>query len=148
LSTWRVLAGVVLALTFAAGFLLARRAVLDRRALASDYGAAARDPGLARRVQLAGFPLRRQAHAYSCGAAKPALSDTHYSVVTGLDLARGFVHIADAYGFEEDVPLPAFFERLALANHWSEPFAHRLARLTGYVAKNHLYVISPSPRRE
>jgi hypothetical protein len=69
--------------------------------------------------------------------------DTHYSAVTGIDLARGFIHMANVYGFEEDVPRSDFFARLSFANYQGEPLPHRLSRLTGYIAKNNLYVISP-----
>jgi hypothetical protein len=73
-------------------------------------------------------------------------SDTHYSAVTGMDLARGTIHIANVYGFEEDVPLSDFFARLSFSNHRTEPLGHRLARLMGCIAKNNLYMISPTPR--
>jgi hypothetical protein len=71
--------------------------------------------------------------------------DTHYSAVTGMDLAHGVVHVANVYGFEEDVGLSDFFARLSFANYQDEPLSHRLSRLTGYIAKNNLYVISPPP---
>lgn len=73
-------------------------------------------------------------------------SETHYSVVTGMDLGRGIIHIADARGFEEDMSLAGFFAGLSFGNHRTEPFGHMLARLSGYIAKNNLYMISPALR--
>ncbi len=71
--------------------------------------------------------------------------DTHYSAVTGIDLTRGFIHMANVYGFEEDLALSDFFARLSFANYQDEPILHRFSRLTGYIAKNNLFVISPPP---
>jgi len=226
----RLLGAGALLIAVPLAFLLGRRLALDRRALTSDYGTVATDPRLSQPVQLARFPLRRQAHPYSCGPATismvlsyldaplteeeysaraglsrrrkgmlppvflrylrdalpsrtielvtdespldvlrllhaqlsdgmpvpiyyatanawdPGTSDTHYSAVTGMDLARGLVHIANVYGYEEDVPLSVFFAGLSFRSHSTEPLGHRLGRLTGFIAKNNLYVISPTPR--
>ena len=69
--------------------------------------------------------------------------DTHYSAVTGMDLGRGVIHMANVYGFEEDVPLSDFLARLSFSTHRNEPLWHRIGRLTGYIAKNNIYIISP-----
>jgi len=221
----RLLLGAALLMAGTLTLLLLRRLALDHIVFSADYDSAMTDPRLSLQVRIVAFPVRRQAHAWSCGPATismvlsylnspvteaeylarvglsqrgegmlprvflrylqdalpgrrvtlitdesplavcrllhsqiargipvpvyfstvnawiPQRYDTHYSVVTGMALARGVVHIANVYGFEEDVALPEFLSRLSFRNYQNEPLLHRLGRLTGYIAKNNVYVI-------
>jgi hypothetical protein len=68
--------------------------------------------------------------------------DTHYSAAIGIDLVKGTVTIANAYGFEEEVNVNDFLASLKYDNYKNKPLAFRLATLVGVIKENNIYILS------
>jgi len=67
--------------------------------------------------------------------------DTHYSVVTGIDMKSDNVVIANAYGFREEVKIRDFLDSLKFKNYKNKPFYLTLSTFLGIIKKNNIYVI-------
>ena len=66
--------------------------------------------------------------------------DTHYAVVYGIDWQHQIVTISNPYGYSEELTFADLFAGLDFSNYAAEPFTFRLARATGLVHKNSLFI--------
>lgn len=77
------------------------------------------------------------------GWAPPA-HDTHFSAVIGLRPQQRTVVIANAYGFQEELPVVDFLQAIKYRNFDDAPLAFRLGVLLGIINQNILYRITPA----
>jgi hypothetical protein len=78
------------------------------------------------------------------GAANPynkPFNDFHASVVTGLDLDKSTVRIANVYGFEEQISLNEFLSRMAYRGP-NYPFVQKVVLRLGLMPENVMFQIT------
>jgi predicted double-glycine peptidase len=68
--------------------------------------------------------------------------DTHFSVVTGIDIREEKVIIANAYGFREKVNIKDFLDSMKYENYKKKPLYLAFSVFFEIIKKNNIYLIS------
>lgn len=68
--------------------------------------------------------------------------DFHASVVTGIDLGKQQVNIANVYGYEEQISLVKFLNRMSYRETEEYPFIQRILIKMGFIDKNSVFLIT------
>jgi len=67
--------------------------------------------------------------------------DFHASLVTGIDLEKGYVYIANVYGYEERIPLIDFLNRMSYREIDRYPFIQRIIIKLELIDTNSIFLI-------
>lgn len=68
--------------------------------------------------------------------------DTHYSVITGIDMHNRTVFISNAYGYDEEISFEELFNRLKYYNYKNKPIFFSLAQTLQIIKQNNLYILA------
>ena len=67
--------------------------------------------------------------------------DSHYSLLTGMDIPNNMVTVANPYGYIEEISVDDFLQRTSFEAFENMPFYFKLAFAVGIFEKNIIFTV-------